>query len=111
MLVLYLDALNGNAYVDIASVLVADTLITASVSITALDTLAPEDTSGAARMGGVGVGDGVGLPDIHLGAAGSVLARSSVLVVVGGVPAVGVGLTIDPLNVVRALSIAVSYPN
>jgi hypothetical protein len=43
-------------------------------------------------MGSVGRGDLVGLPDIHLRAAGAVLADAGVLVAGRGLPVVGVGL-------------------
>lgn len=96
------------AYVEIASVLVADTAI-AVVAITALITRALGDAVVLAGMGSVGSGDRVGLPDIHLRAAGAVFAGSGVLVVVGWVPALDVGLTVDELDVVGALGIAVSW--
>lgn len=60
-------------------------------------------------MGSVGSRDRVGLPDVHLRAAGPVLASSGVLIVLGWLPALGVSSTLDPLNVVRTLSIAVAY--
>jgi len=57
---------------------------------------------------GVRGGERVGLPDIHLRAAGSVLATPRIGIVRRGLPAVKVGLTIDPFDVVRALSIAIT---
>lgn len=79
-------------------------------------------------MRSVGGGDGVGLPDIHLVTAGTVLARSSVRVIGGTSPAESVGLgtgyqshvqsinktigeshlSVDELDVVGALRITVS---
>jgi hypothetical protein len=99
----------GNTYVKIATVLVADTSIAVGIRVTAGLALALEEAVLAARMGSVGIGNGVGLPDVHLGAACSVLAATSVLVVWARVPALGVGGTVDPLHVVRTLSIAVTF--
>ena len=59
-------------------------------------------------MGGVGLRLRVCLPDVHLGAAGAVVAGARVGVVVGRHPVVAVGLPVDPLHVVRALSVAVT---
>ena len=94
-------------YVEITSVLVANTVVTLRV-ITTLGALASVDTVLAAGVRSVGSGDGVGLPDIHLRAAGTELTTSSVLVLVGWVPSLGVGNTLDPLDVVGALGIAVT---
>lgn len=59
-------------------------------------------------MWGVGVGDGVGLPDIHLWAASTVLSGTSVLVLSRWGPSDNVSLTVDELDIVWALSIAVT---
>lgn len=45
-----------------------------------------------ARMRSEGCGDGVGLPDIHLGAAGAQVTNTGVDITVRGLPAVRVGL-------------------
>lgn len=97
-----------DTYVEIASVLVANTAV-ALVCVTALGTGALIQAVLAARVGSVGVGNAVSLPDIHLWAACAVLSGSSVLVIIGWLPSLGVGSTVDPLNVVRALSVTVSY--
>lgn len=60
-------------------------------------------------MRGVGGRDGVGLPDVHLGAAGADVTLTGVGVVLSAVPARNVSLTVDPLDVVGALSVAVSW--
>ena len=68
----------------------------------------PVLTLGAAGVGGVGGGPAVRFPDVHLGAAGSVLADAGVDVGVGRLPVLHVGLAVDPLDVVRALGVAVA---
>jgi hypothetical protein len=45
-----------------------------------------------ARVGSEGGGDGVGLPDIHLRAAGAQITNASVNITVRGLPAIRVGL-------------------
>ena len=59
-------------------------------------------------MGSESRGDRIGLPDVHFGAAGAVLAHAAVGI--GSRPADGVGLAIDELDVVRALGVAVTGP-
>lgn len=91
------------ATVPVALSVIAVVTVTAGLLISALS-----ESSLFARMGSVSSGDGVGLPDVHLGAASTDLARSGIRVGVGGVPALNVGLSVDVLDVVGALSIAVS---
>lgn len=93
--------------VEVAAVLVADAAI-AVVTVTAVGASAGYETSALARVGSVGSGDGVGLPDVHLSAAGTELAGSTVRVGVRWVPALDVGGAVDPLDVVGALGVAVS---
>lgn len=95
-------------YVEITTILVTVAAV-AAVTITARGgAVAGVKTLLLARMGGVGGGDGVGLPDVHLGAAGTELTGSSVRVSIRWVPALNVGNTVDVLDVVGALSIAVT---
>lgn len=76
-----IEVLNTHAVaVEIATVLVADTSV-AVVAITAGGASALLETCALAGMGSVGGGDGVSLPDIHLWAASTDLASSSVGVV------------------------------
>jgi hypothetical protein len=97
-----------SAYVEITSVLVADTAVTVA-AVSARDIIsALLKTRALARVRGVGGRDGVGLPDIHLGAAGTDLTRSGVRVSVRWVPALDVGLSVDKLDVVGTLAIAVT---
>jgi len=97
------------AYVEITAVLVAHTAVAVAVTITARHIVCALDkTRTAAGVGGVGSGDGVGFPDVHLGAASTDLASSSVGIGVGGVPSLNVGLSVDELDVVGALGIAVT---
>jgi hypothetical protein len=93
--------------VEVASILVADTTISV-ITVTAVVSEAAVWSILAARVRGVGGGDGVGLPDIHLIAACAVLALSGVGVAGVGAPANGVGLSGDELDVVGALSIAIT---
>jgi len=95
------------AYVEITAILVAQTAV-AVVTVTTGFASALLETRTLARMGSVGSGNGVGLPDIHLWAAGTDLTRSGVGVVRGGVPSLDVGLAVDELDVVGALRIAVT---
>jgi hypothetical protein len=69
--------------VEVAAILVADTLVCGR--------------------------DAVGLPDVHLSAASASGAGTSVGVIGVGDPAGGVGLAIDPLDVVGALRVTVSW--
>jgi hypothetical protein len=97
-----------HAYVVITAVLVASSGV-AVVAVTARDFIsALNKTRALAGMRSVSSGDRVGLPDVHLGAASTNLAGSSVRVGIRGVPALNIGLSVDELNVVGALSIAVS---
>jgi hypothetical protein len=94
--------------VEIATVLVAKTTV-AVVTVTAAYVVgALLETSALAGMGSVGGGDGVGLPDVHLWAASTDLTLAGVRVVVRRVPALNVGLSVDELDVVGALGVAVS---
>lgn len=95
--------------VEVAAVLIADSAV-AVVAVTAADVVgALLETSALAGVGSVGSGDGVGLPDVHLGAAGADVTLTGVGVVLSAVPARNVSLTVDPLDVVGALSVAVSW--
>lgn len=96
--------------VEIASVLVANTLIAIISDITALSALATaaiirQSMSMKMRIGGFvwdillaagvrseGGSHGVGLPNIHLVTAGSVAASTSVLIIRVWLPVQGVGL-------------------
>ena len=70
--------------------------------------LAPVLTIDGAGVSSVGLGLAVALPDVHLGAAGAVLAGARVDVSLGWCPVLHVGLSVDELDVVRALSITVT---
>lgn len=94
--------------VEVTAVLVADALV-AVIAVTTVSASAGCDTRTLAGVGGICGGDGVGLPDIHLSAAGASVTLTSVGVVLGAVPALDVGLAVDPLDVVGALSVTVSY--
>jgi hypothetical protein len=97
----------GFAYVEVTAVLVANTAV-AVVTVTTVGARAGGEPERLARVRSVGSRDGVGLPDIHLSAASTQLTRSSVLVLGVRDPAVGVGGTVDPLDVVGALRVAVT---
>lgn len=93
--------------VEIASVLVADARV-AVISITTVGSLAAGESVALARVGSVGRGGLVSLPDIHLCAASSELSAASVLVAVTWGPVNDVGLTVDELHVMGALRVTVS---
>ena len=61
-----------------------------------------------AGMVGVGAALRVRLPDVELEAAGPVVTHPSIHVVVAARPVLTVGLSVDPLDVVRTLSVTVS---
>ena len=65
-------------------------------------------TGHRAGVGREGLALAVGLPDVHLRAAGAEVAGAGVGVVVGWLPVPDVGLSVDPLEVVGALSVAVA---
>ena len=94
--------------VEVAAVLVADAVV-AVVTVAAVSACAGSETRALAGMRGVGGRDGVGLPDVHLGAAGASVTLAGVGVVLSAVPALNVSLSVDPLDVVGALSVAVSW--
>lgn len=71
--------------VEVTAVFVAETAVPV-VTITALGAGAACLPDRAARMGSVGSRDGVGLPEVHLGAAGSIAALAGVNVVGGTTP-------------------------
>ena len=77
--------------VEITSILIADTGV-AVISITTVGSLALDEALTRACVRGVGRRRLVGLPDIHLCAASSVLSAASVDVAVRWSPAVDVGL-------------------
>lgn len=107
-LALAVEILDSHAVaVEVAAVLVADALV-AVIAVTAVGARASNDTRALAGVGSVCGRDAVSLPDVHLSAAGASGAGTGVGVVGVGDPAGGVGLAVDPLDVVRALGVAVS---
>lgn len=93
--------------IEITAVLVAHSGV-AVVAVAAVHTVASDLAGPLADMRGVRRGVKVGLPDVHLGAAATVLAAAGVGVVVGAVPALDVGLSVDELDVEGALAVAVA---
>ena len=84
--------------VEIATVGVADATV-AVVGTTASCTAAAAGLGPVAGVRSIGSGNGVGLPNIHLVTAGTVVSGSSVRVVRRRLPALGVGLqNIDCLS-------------
>ena len=86
--------------VEVASIRVADACVavggTSSTAIASLDG-AQRLADGCARMRRNSLGDGVGFPDIHLGAAASVVSASRVGAVGLGSPALNIGLLMSQL--------------
>jgi hypothetical protein len=81
--------------VEVAAGSVADTTVGAG-SATAGSAVGASETDTGARVRGERLGERVGLPDVHLRAAGAELALARVGG--GGVPAGGVGETTDELS-------------
>lgn len=94
------------AAVGVASAAVA--VAAGAVSSTAGVAVAHGLADGVAWVCGEGVGDAVRFPDVHLRAAGAVVANTGVDVVARWLPAVAVGFAIDELQVAGALRVAVS---
>ena len=79
--------------VEVASVGVASAGVAGlGVGAAALVALAHSLLNSVARVGSIGRGDAVGLPDVHLGAAGAVATDTGILVALRGHPAFHVGL-------------------
>lgn len=94
--------------VEIATVLVAVGLVSV-LAITAVNGVVTDVNTGSlASVRSVSVGDRVGLPDIHFGAANSELTESGIVIGRGWVPSNNVSLSTNPLDVVWALGIAVT---
>jgi len=94
--------------VEVTTILVANGGVSA-VSITALSgTVTSILSLFGARMGSIGGGDLVGFPDIHLRTASTISSATGVGVSIRWVPSFNVGLSVDELDVVWALSIAVT---
>lgn len=92
--------------IEIATILIAYSAVPV-IAITTISTVAPSLTIYAAWVGSVSVRNGVGFPDIKFRAAGSVQPRSGVGVGGGWGPVYNVGLSVDELDVVWALCIAI----
>ena len=80
----------------------------AGTVVAASDTFALRLGVVGARMAGEGLGELVGLPNVQFGAAGAVETRSGIGVAGHRHPILAVGLAVDPFDVVRTLSVAVS---
>lgn len=66
--------------VEITAIFVAETAVSV-VAVTTRGAIAACRPDGAARMRGIGSGHGISLPEIHLGAAGSIAALAGVGIV------------------------------
>jgi len=94
----------------VTTILVADALESLTGCIVAtISSFASGLTATFAGVHGEGRAVFVGLPNIDLRAAGSILASSSVCVSFTWLPAFHIGLAINELEVVRALSITVTH--
>lgn len=96
--------------VEVATIGIAHTGIPViAVGATAVVALAAGLVDFLARMGSIGSGHVVGLPNIHLGAARAITTGAAVGVIAAiGCPSLDVGLAIDELDVLGALRIAVA---
>ena len=92
--------------VEITAILVADTIVALLLGVVAtVYPLANIDSGEGARVGRVGRGLAIGLPNVHLGAASSPLPDGRGM---AGVPPHDIGLALHELHIVRALRVAVS---
>lgn len=80
----------------------------ASVVVAARNAFALSLLAGGARVSGERLALLVRLPDVELGAARAEVSLAGVGVVLHRHPVLGVGLAVDPLDVVRALGVAVA---
>jgi len=81
--------LSETVWGEVATVSVAETTVAIwDTALLARAALEATVVCGVARMGGVGIGNGVGFPDIHLSAARAVVAKANS----SRVPAIDVGL-------------------
>jgi len=97
----------SSVWVKIATIFIADTFVSVG-TLTAFKSFAGELSINSTRMSSESFSHVVGLPDIHLGAARSVLSSSGIWVGLGWVPANGVSLSIDEFNILWALGITIS---
>jgi hypothetical protein len=94
---------------EVASRFVTDSLsFIGSMSISTLNTFASCGIGDRTGMGSDSLRGFVGFPDVHLHAASAIFTFARVRVIWARVPSLRVAFTTDELNVVRALSIAVS---
>lgn len=95
--------------VEVATIGIASTAIAVvGVGTTARVALAHVLVDGGAGVGSESGRDLVGLPDIHLRAASTVVTDTSVGIVGGGIPTLNVTNTVDVLEITGALSVAVT---
>lgn len=93
-----IDGVAGACAIEVLDTLTIRIEITAigiadrAVAVSNGAVLAAGDTRGSARMGGIGSGNGVGLPDIHLIAASTPFASTSIGIIGGADPSFNVGL-------------------
>ena len=94
---------------EVAAVLVADAVVAVSgLVVTAVGTIAASLHVDVTGVRGVCVAHLVAFPDVHLGAASTVLAGAAVRVRGGRGPVLHISLAVNELKVVRALGIAVA---
>jgi len=93
--------------VEIATVFIANSTVSV-ITVTALRSVASVLSLDATNVWGVGGCHAVRFPDVHLHTTCTVHSSTGVLVVGRGFPIESVGLAVDKLDVVRALSIAIS---
>lgn len=99
----------GSEWVEVTAILVADAVVSIMLIITAGSLVRAFVLSfDSAWMSSVSSRDFVALPDVHLGAAVSILADSGIWISWRWLPSIAVGDAINELDITWALSITVS---
>merc|ERR1711871_342142 len=96
-------------WLDVTTVLVTHALEAVWAVVTAISSFTAGLFLDIAGVHGVCGGNFVRLPDVDLSAASAVLSSSGIDIGLGWHPILHIGLTVDPLQVVRALGIAVAH--
>merc|ERR1719270_1721446 len=93
----------------IATILITDTIVSFVRSIvSAFGAFTSILSFNFTRVSGKGLSHAVGFPQVHFCATSSVMSSSGIDIRVRWIPVFTIGFTIDPLHVMRALSVTIS---